>query len=179
MKVDEFFRYQEIVSDNKILLTFSGTFTHSFLVKIGETLKAKLAIFKVDRNTELKIFSIVIEQCQNIIFYSADHTTGNEMMGTGTITVGMENGHFFVACGNKIPNSNVEQLRSKLLPLQTMTKEELKLYYKERRRQDADADSKGAGLGFIEIARKTSRAIEFAFNRLDDKNSFFTLISTI
>jgi hypothetical protein len=183
MKVDDFFHYREEITDNGIFLTFSGVLTHGFMVKLGDMLKSKMALFNVDKNVEMKIFSMVIEQAQNIIFYSAERmpvpAMGNEMMGVGTITVGLEDGHFFVVCGNMIPNANVEILRHKLTAIQKMSKEELKQFYKEQRRLPPGEDSKGAGLGFIEMARKASRAIEFAFRKLDDKNSFFTLKTTI
>lgn len=179
MKVDDFYQYHEEVTGNGIFLTFSGVLTHDFMVKLGEMLKSKMASHNVDKNVVLKIFALVVEQSQNIIFYSADKlpipSMGNEEMGAGTITVGLENGRFFVVCGNRIDNEHVEKLRGKLLTVQKMNKDELKQYYKEQRRADPDSDSKGAGLGFIEMARKASEPIEFAFRQLDDKYSFFTL----
>ena len=183
MKVDEFFQYREGISRNGIFLTFSGALTHGFMVKLGDMLKTRISLFNVDKNVEMKIFSTVIEQTQNIIVYSAERVPvpalGNEMMGVGTITIGMEDGHFFVFCGNMIPNANVEKLRNKLTLIQEMSKDELKQYYKEQRRMVPDEESRSAGLGFIEMARKASRTLEFAFRKLDDKNSFFTLKSTI
>lgn len=137
----------------------------------------------VDKNLILKVFSLVIEQTQNIIFYSAEKPDvaidGTDEMGVGTITVGLEDGHFFILCGNRIANENVEKLRSKLEPIQKMSKDELKQYYKEHRRMERDDDSKGAGLGFIEMARKSSQPIEFAFCALDEECSFFTLKTVI
>jgi len=60
-----------------------------------------------------------------------------------------------------------------------MDKDELKIYYKERRRADREGDSKGAGIGFIEMARKSSQPLEFSFQKIDDKHSFFTIKITI
>lgn len=153
------------------------------MVKLGEMLKTNMSMQNVDKNMILKVFSLVIEQTQNIIFYSAEKPAlameGIEEMGIGTITVGLDDGHFFILCGNRIANENVEKLRGKLLPIQKMNKDELKQYYKEHRRMDTDADSKGAGLGFIEMARKASQPIEFDFRKLDENNSFFTLKTVI
>lgn len=183
MKVNDFFQYREEITRNGVFLTFNGVLVHSFMVKLADMLKSKMSLFNVDKNLEMKIFSTVIEQAQNIIFYSAERVSvpfmENEMMGVGTITVGMEDGHYFVICGNMMPSEKVEKLRSKLTFIQSMSPEELKQYYKEQRRLTPDSDSKGAGLGFIEMARKASRMIEFDFKKLDDANSFFTLKATI
>jgi hypothetical protein len=183
MKVNDFFTYREEITRDGIFLTFNGVLVHSFMVKLAEMLKTKMSMFNVDKNQEMKIFATVIEQAQNIIFYSAERVPvpfmENEMMGVGTITVGKEDEHYFVICGNMIPNANVEKLRNKLETIQQMNQDELKQYYKDQRRLEPDSDSRGAGLGFIEMARKASRSIEFSFHRLDDNNSFFTLKATI
>jgi Family of unknown function (DUF6272) len=103
----------------------------------------------------------------------------NELVGVGMLTVGIDDGHYFVMSGNKLPSAKVEKLRSKLENLQSMNQDELKQYYKEQRRMEPDSDSKGAGLGFIEMARKVSKNIEFDFHKIDDENSFFTFKATV
>ncbi|MFN8208872.1 MAG: DUF6272 family protein [Bacteroidales bacterium] len=37
----------------------------------------------------------------------------------------------------------------------------------------------GAGLGFIDIARKTGRKLSYEFLRMDEKTSFFLMTSSI
>jgi hypothetical protein len=102
-----------------------------------------------------------------------------EMVGVGTITVGMEeDNHYYVICGNMLPTDKVEKLNHRLTMIQNMNQDELKQYYKEQRRMTPDVESKGAGLGFIEMARKSSSAIEFDFHRLDEINSYFTIKAT-
>ena len=46
-------------------------------------------------------------------------------------------------------------------------------------RETAISDKGGAGLGFIDIARKTGSPLEYHFEPLDDKNSFFLLKTSI
>jgi hypothetical protein len=182
MQVDNFFSYREELSRNGIFLTFNGAMVHGFMVKMGETLKSKLSMSNVDNNLGNNIFSTVIELAQNIIFYSnervSDPFIANEMVGVGMLTVGFEEGHFFVICGNRMPSSSVEKLSSKLKLIQGMNKDELKQLYKEQRRATPDSDSKGAGLGFIDMARKASQPIEFCFNKIDGEDSFFTFKAT-
>lgn len=183
MQLDDFFSYQETVNNNGIFLTFSGLFSQDFVIKLGDALRSKLSIFSVNKTLELKVFSLVVEQSQNIIFYSAEKsvllTPQHEGMGVGTITVGFKDNHFFVFCGNRIANKKIDKLRSKLTTIQNMSKEELKQYYKEQRRMTPDADSRGAGLGFIEMSRKVSQTIEFNFFELDEQHSYFSIRAVI
>jgi len=60
-----------------------------------------------------------------------------------------------------------------------MDRSELKQYYKEKRRNETPESSKGAGLGFIELARKSVKPIEFDVQKIDDEFSFFSLKTTI
>ncbi|TAJ82023.1 MAG: hypothetical protein EPO42_01780 [Gallionellaceae bacterium] len=183
MKVEDFFNYQEDLVDSGVFLTFSGVLTHDFMLKLGDMLKTKMALQNVDKNLMLKVFSLMIEQSQNIIFYSSEKlaipSLENEEMGIGTVAVGFKDDHYFVFCGNHIANPKVGQLSAKLEAIQKMSPEELKQHYKEQRRLEPDTDSKGAGLGFIEMARKSSQPIEFAFRKIDDNQSYFTLKTII
>ena len=62
--------------------------------------------------------------------------------------------------------------------IREMSKDELKALYKEQLRADPEEGSKGAGLGFMEIARRASKPIEFDFTDLGDY-TFFALKATI
>ena len=93
--------------------------------------------------------------------------------------VGYEDQHYYVLCGNLIDNEAVSTLREQLTKLQQMNKDELKRYYKEQRKQEAHESSKGAGLGFIELARQSITPVEFNFQQVDNNYSFFSLKTAI
>jgi hypothetical protein len=46
-------------------------------------------------------------------------------------------------------------------------------------RETAISEKGGAGLGFIDIARKTGNPLEYHFEPIDEKNSFFLLKTSI
>ncbi len=118
----------------------------------------------------------------SIIHYSAEKTPATpseNFVSSGIIVVGCENQHYYVLCGNIIYSDEVEKIRERLIKLQQMSKEELKNYYKEQRRKDTHEGSKGAGLGFIELARKAAKPLEFNFQKIDEQHSFFSLKAEI
>ena len=84
-----------------------------------------------------------------------------------------------VFAGNLIQRSDVERLRVKLSRIRDMSKDELKVLYKEQLRAEPEEGSKGAGLGFMEIARRASKPIEFDFTDVDANHAFFALKATI
>ncbi len=121
-----------------------------------------------------------VEQVQNVIRYSAenesrDADSGEADLRYGVLTVGRSNDAFFVACGNKVRQQDVERLRQKLSEIQRLEKSEIRARYKETLRGGTPEGSKGAGVGFFEIARQASGGIEFDFAQIDESFSFFTL----
>lgn len=180
--LDQLYHLKLLHQQQGILFCFSGVLSQTLLTEIGGNLKDKMKQKEEDSSTILKVFSIFIEQAQNILHYSAEKdlpTTEKSGCGHGIMIVGYEQDGYYVSCGNLIENNSVTQLKQQLQALQTMDKEQLKAFYKEQRRKDPPSDSKGAGLGFIELARKASRPLEFNFQPVDTKFSFFALKVTI
>ncbi len=75
-------------------------------------------------------------------------------------------------CGNKINQEDSETIRHQLETLTRMDKDEMKQFYRERRKLAVHTDEKGTGLGFIDMARKATGPIEFDFLPLYDDLSF-------
>ena len=54
-----------------------------------------------------------------------------------------------------------------------MDEEALKETYKKMIKESVLSEKAGAGLGFIDIIKKTGNKVEFHFEPIDDKVSFF------
>ncbi len=166
-----------------IFFCFSGPISQTLLMEIGETLRNKMHQEKTSPSTILKVFAMFVEQAQNIIHYSAEIVpeakAGKGELRNGILVVGYENGHYYVVCGNMIENTDVSFLREQLIQLTNMSKDELKVYYKEQRRKAPHEKSKGAGLGFIELARRSVTPLKFDFRKIDEKFAFFSFRTEI
>jgi hypothetical protein len=127
------------------------------------------------------VFAIFVEQMQNMIRYSAEKVPPQARPDTplelryGVLTIGQENGDYVVHAGNLIHHVDVQRLRGRLSALSRMDREQLKAAYKEQLKAEPDEHSKGAGIGFIEIARRASKPIEFDFMDVDEEYVFFAL----
>ena len=82
-------------------------------------------------------------------------------------------------CGNVIKSiERVKALRERLEDLKNMSEDDIKAFYKQKLRAEQEEGSKGAGVGLIEIARKSSE-FDFDFIDLNDGTSFFLLRSIL
>lgn len=170
------------LDETGVFMYFNGQISQNLLLQLGDTLKQKLQTQEVKSQTILKVFSMFVEQAQNVIRYSATGTNDVpdvEDSQVGVVTVGYDGNYYFVASGNEVMTADVNRLKEKLQKIVSMDKDQLKAYYKEVRKNDTPDDSTGAGLGFIEMARKSDKPLEFEFSELDNRKSFFTLITLI
>jgi hypothetical protein len=176
MLAKQYRAFKSALDERGILFSFSGYMSEGILYSLGDALRQKMAMEDTDLNTVKKVFSVFVEQAQNIIRYSAEKMTGDNVeLSSGMVTIGSENGQFFIVCSNTILEGDVEKLRSRLETLRGMGKDEIKAYYKEQLREPPDEGSRGATIGLIEIARRASSPIEFDFDRIDDARHFFCL----
>jgi hypothetical protein len=97
----------------------------------------------------------------------------------GILTIGKEGDDYVVCAGNLVVRTDVDRLNSKLSKIRDLSKDELKALYKEQLRAEPEMGSKGAGLGFMEIARRASKPLEFDFTNIDANHAFFALKATI
>ena len=176
--INDSYKLKTEFDNSGMFLAFCGPLSQELLVEIGDTLRNKMKLEEAGLSTTTKIFSMLVEQAQNIIHYSSEKVPENELgtgLSSGLLITGYDNGHYYVLCGNKVNNETVELLKGKLVTLRNMDKDELRRYYKEQRKKNTPEDSKGAGLGFIELARKSVKPIEFSFQPIDEHFSFFSL----
>ncbi|MBF0289893.1 MAG: hypothetical protein HQM14_18925 [SAR324 cluster bacterium] len=172
--------YQDFMQQG-IFMCFNGPLSQNLMVEIGETVKQKMELAEAGTSRISKVFAIMVEQAQNILHYSEEKIPDRDGAGAeyelrfGIISIGYADDHYFVTCGNRILNSRVDTFREKLTQLQQMDKTELKKAYKEQLKKGPEEGSKGAGLGFIEMARKSSKPIEFNFQTIDEEFSFFSI----
>ena len=167
------------LDEKGIVFSFSGYLSEGILYSLGEALREKMALEAADGPTIRRVFSVFVEQMQNIIRYSAEKmssTAGRAVeLSAGMVTIGMERGKVFIVCGNTVRNSEVPRLKERLDHLKSLDRDGIKTYYREQLREEPDDGSRGATLGLIEIARRASDPIDYDFDAMDAERSFFCL----
>ena len=175
------------LGQHHIFFCYVGPISQNLLTDMMGILEQKMSLEQASRATILRVFSVVVEKVQNIIHYadeeiavqSPEKNAAEPTLRQGIITIGYDQQHYFVLSGNVIDKSKVPILRKKLTKIQAMNKIELKHYYQEQRRKESEEGSKGAGLGFVEMAKKASQPIEFDFRPIDEHTTFFSLKTVI
>ncbi|MDD4732067.1 MAG: SiaB family protein kinase [Desulfovibrio sp.] len=177
-------REYEAMQRENLILSFDGPVSQGVVEELGGLMREKIRAEAAEGRLAHRVFAILVEQMQNIARYSVERVRlegGPDRkdcleMARGRVVVGREpDGRYFVACGNCIASVDGERIARRLSEVQSMSREELKDHYKRMRRLGPDPDSKGAGLGFIEMARKATGPMDFSVEPVDPRTSFFSM----
>jgi len=165
-------------SDGIVFLTYGGFLSQALIVGMTEALEKEAQVNDVSLKVSTNIFTIFIELAQNMMNYSKQKSKEG-FDPKGLIVVGYNNtkNEYYILSRNVISALDKEKIEPKLKEVQALDKESLKNLYRELRKSSRGKHEKGAGIGFIEIARRCD-AIEFTFSPIEE-NSYFFVIKTI
>jgi len=177
MLAKDMLEFRKHLEAQGILFCYSGYMTEDILLGIGNALKKKMDIQDLDAKKKRAIFSIFVEQMQNVIRYSAEREMHKETteLSYGLLTVGEARGKVYVTCCNVVNAADAERLKITLSRVKGLDKDGLKALWKETLKGDTPEFSKGAGVGFIDIARLATGGIDYDFAPLEDGLLFFTI----
>ncbi len=165
--VNEQLAFCEIARKHQVIFYYVGYFSQNIIAAMADAVKLKLEVSGVNGPTRRKLFSSFIEMAQNIIHYSADSLTPDEQVNNevrhGSVCISEKDGQYSLLCANPISLLVAEDLRQRLEALRGMTMDEIKQAYKASLRSETDEGSKGAGLGFLTVARDAREPMEFEF----------------
>jgi hypothetical protein len=178
--------YSKMLDDNRIHLIYSGPIWPDGVDGIAEMLLKRLELEEMPLCASQSVFSIFVEQVNNMLMYSADkeHRSTQEgkqvELSKGIFIVGLQDKTYFIQSGNLVTDLNAELLKKRIDHLNTMDKQELRQFYKQQiHAEDNNPSSKGAGIGLIEIARRASGPIEYKFEQHSDGLKYFTTYVTV
>ncbi len=178
--LDFVYEIYEKMKQHKVNLAYEGEITHQITKAFTSLTESNMTKEEDYNAVQRKVFHVMVECLQNISKH-AESIDGNptHKEGRGIFLVSKTEDEYNVTTGNVINNEKVENLKRMLDNINAMDKEGLKKLYKQQIREGRLSEKDGAGLGFIDIARKTGEKLVFSFLPLTDKFSFFVLISSI
>jgi hypothetical protein len=174
------YEFYKSMKTHEITLVYEGEVTHQLTKAFTTLTETNMSKEEESNAVQRKVFHVMVECLQNISKH-ADEIPGyeNAFAGRGIFLVAKSDDEYSVTTGNMIENPRVDEMRKMLEHINSLDKDELNELYKKQMKEGRLSDKGGAGLGFIDIARKTGRKLSYEFLQMDDKTSFFLLTSSI
>ncbi len=161
---------KQFVNDHMVLW-YRGVFDDnctSLLIDIANNDLEKIEMKKASG----KVAYLLAECFQNVIRHGAAQKNKKEIDGF----FGLRNSNFYlnIYSSNSIDQHKLEELESNLTKINSLSKEELREYYIKVLSNGQFNEKGGAGLGFIEMARKSQHPLQFS-NFSQNKQPYFCL----
>ncbi|MCK5822778.1 MAG: SiaB family protein kinase [Bacteroidales bacterium] len=174
------YSFYKTVKEYKINLVYEGEITHQIIKAFTSLTETNMEIDEESTSIQKKVFHVMVESLQNISKHADCLPTENQRKeGKGVFMLGKNGDTYCITSGNVISSTKVPEIKNQLIKINSLDKDGLKTLYKQQIREGRLTQKGGAGLGFIDIAKKTGNKLDFSFLSIDDEFSFFVLTSTI
>ena len=122
-----------------------------------------------------RLFMFVLESLQNV----SRHSYPVEHADMSLVVYSKAGDGYTVTTGNVIPLSKIHDLKVKLDEINSLETNEIRNFYRQMLSSSEFSNKGGAGLGLIEMAKKTGNKLDYDFVPLDNDFSYFILSKTV
>lgn len=159
----------------KLILVYQGDFTQETTKSILAMAERNIDSSGEDSSIKRKVFNVMVESLQNIVKHSDELVDGEYKSHAAIFLIGREANRYTIMSGNPIRKANIPKLKETLEKINGLDKDGLKELYKEIIKNTTISEKGGAGLGFVDMARKSGHKLEFQFPEMAGDYCFFSL----
>ncbi len=165
-----------LVGNETVLFEYEGKVDKEVLLSTLPEIETILDSMDVQRQKKRKIVNIAIETLQNLQLHSFP-IEKNTYNLPPLFIVAKDDDCITITIGNLIYSDEEAVLADKLQKINSLNDEEIKFLYGVIMKQTVVKFSTkgGAGLGLIDMKKKSGNALDFSFQPLNEEVSYFSL----
>ncbi len=171
------YTYDILENDKELLLVYKDEISAETLDRILAITEYQISTITDEKSVKKKMFNVLVEAVQNILKHG-DGSAKIAKVYKSMLVIGREGLGFFIISGNVVKRSKLENLKKRLGVINELDDVGLKKLYNQAIQENSFSDKGGAGLGLIDIARKTGHKIDYAIHDLDSEHIYLSLKSS-
>jgi hypothetical protein len=174
----EFTAFYHSLQVGDSILSYKGFFSTPVLEDLLNMLEAKLIMLNEKESIRKRIFAICTEMLQNLFHREAMRWKPNWKTEYENVIFRLDKDElgYQIAVGNYIDELTRLNLTSKIEEVNAMSKESIKERYKEVLQTSEFTSKGGAGLGIIDIARRSNELIKYEILPVNENYCFFCIL---
>jgi 6-pyruvoyl-tetrahydropterin synthase len=160
------------------LIHYHGEINGPIISELLDDLDFKCINHDVSDIKRKKLFNIAVEMFQNLYHYTRDLSlNGLEDHEARKIDLSFEldDDAYFLITSNLIKNEDEDILKLKISKVNQMDTKELKAYYKKVLSNEEFSDKGGAGLGFIDMKKRSGNNLEYEIEPINQDIKKYSL----
>jgi hypothetical protein len=178
--LDFVYDFYSSMKAHEINLVYEGKVTHQITKAFIALAEAQMEEDEEASKVQRTVFHVMVECLQNISRHADEFETGETAYsGKGIFMVSNTDDAYCITTGNAINNGKIPELEEMLQQINELNVEDLKELYMKQMKEGRLSEKGGAGLGFIDIRRKTGEQLDYNFLPISESVSFFLLTTLI
>ncbi|MEA2042455.1 MAG: SiaB family protein kinase [Bacteroidota bacterium] len=159
--------------------TYRGTFTSAISETILSLAERNLDMSDIATKIRKRVYFIMVEGLQNITRHQTPKSMQGEVNYPALFVIQKKENGYYITTGNIIAEEDIGILTEQIEKINSLERKELKEYSLEVLRNGEISTKGGAGLGLIQIARKSGNKLYYSFKKLKKDLNFFYLHTRI
>ncbi|MFI5149886.1 MAG: SiaB family protein kinase [Bacteroidia bacterium] len=161
-----------LLKESDFSYVYNGAFTQALSDRILSFAESAVDSHAESTKVKKKLYFVMVESLQNVARHS--EVAQVEEQGTSSFFIIQSlNKDYYLTSANSIHKKEIDSLRSKLDHVNSLDKDALKTYSNDILTQGTFSEKGGAGLGLVEMARKSGNKLAFDFSDINDAKSYF------
>ena len=176
--VGNIFEIYKQLEERNVIISFKGVMTSEILTTTLQIMESRMDKLEERPKIRKKVFNVLVECLQNLYHHiddDIDDKSTPQNKRNCLFMIARENAAYIITTGNYIKPEDSPILEEKLDTINGMTRDELKSYYKQVLNEGTMSDKGTAGLGMIDIARKSGKKLEYDLTPINENLTFFSL----
>jgi len=163
----------KLLKKDNISFLYQGDFTNPVLGRATDLIKNHAKYELGFKSLGNKLSFLMIESFQNIVKYADSHRAKELHLADELFITRNIGDVFYISTSNVVENNKVGIVKGRLDSVNKLDEKELKELYLNILKNKEFSEKGGAGLGFIEMIRKSKEKLDFNFERVNDELSIF------
>jgi len=173
MDLNTTFWFFEKIKDDNLCLLYNGLISDDITNKLIELSEYNINNIEGLSKMRKKASFLMAECFQNIIRHGEMVTDLEKHMNNSFFLTRNWNDIYCIASGNLVLKKNIHTIEAQMEVVNNLNKDELKDLYLQVLEHNEISGKGGAGLGLIEMARKSGQKLQFEFEDYNKSFSYF------
>ncbi len=159
------------MANGNILLAYRDVITESTVQQLLEITEVRLAGQTGEKKVRKRVFNVLVECLQNVVNHGYECENGCSSI----VLVIKGDDAYEVRTGNMIANDAIAHLQERLEEVNGLVGTDVRSTYSDKLTNAEFSEKGGAGLGLLDIYRKSGERIGHSIKRIDNEKSFLSI----
>jgi hypothetical protein len=168
-------RIRDKMMKERLMFVYRGVVTNENSVPLLMLLEKEMENSEFGFVGRKRLFMFVLESLQNV----SRHSNKTQHADMSLVVYSKTGKGYTVTTGNVLPVSSIIELKTRLDEINNLETKEIRNVYRQMLSSAEFSSKGGAGLGLIEMAKKTGNKLDYDFVPIDSEYSYFILSKTV